>query len=76
MDLFYIDPPFNSKRTYFQIYNNQGKEDLAQAQAFEDSWEWGDEAITGLEYITDVGNLQSGKLTNQTVECYWRSTRT
>jgi DNA modification methylase len=68
VDLCYIDPPFNSKRTYFQIYNNQGKEDLAQAQAFEDSWEWGDEAVGGLAYITDVVHLQSSKFTNQTVE--------
>ena len=34
IDLVYIDPPFNSKRNYFQIYNNQGSEDRAQAQAF------------------------------------------
>ena len=44
VDLCYIDPPFNSKRNYFQIYNNQGSEDRAQAQAFVDTWEWGDEA--------------------------------
>ena len=30
VDLCYIDPPFNSKRNYFQIYNNQGGEDRAQ----------------------------------------------
>jgi DNA modification methylase len=40
VDLCYIDPPFNSKRNYFQIYNNQGSEDRAQAQAFVDTWEW------------------------------------
>ena len=34
VDLCYIDPPFNSKRNYNQIYNNIGKEDQAQAQAF------------------------------------------
>ena len=34
VDLCYIDPPFNSKRNYFHIYNNQGGEDRAQAQAF------------------------------------------
>ena len=37
VDLCYIDPPFNSKRNYFQIYNNQGSEDRAQAQAFVDT---------------------------------------
>ena len=48
VDLCYIDPPFNSKRNYFQIYNNQGGEDRAQAQAFVDTWGWGDEADAGL----------------------------
>jgi DNA modification methylase len=68
VDLCYIDPPFNSKRNYFQIYNNQGGEDRAQAQAFVDTWEWGDEAVDGLAWITDVDNLNNGKLTEQTVE--------
>ncbi len=31
VDLCYIDPPFNSKRNYNQIYNNVGTEDRAQA---------------------------------------------
>ena len=31
VDLCYIDPPFNSKRNYFQIYNTQDGEDRAQA---------------------------------------------
>ena len=68
VDLCYIDPPFNSKRNYFQIYNNQGSEDRAQAQAFVDTWEWGDEAVDGLAWITDIAQLQNGKLTEQTVE--------
>jgi hypothetical protein len=62
VDLCYIDPPFNSKRNYFQIYNNQGGEDRAQAQAFVDTWEWGDEAVDGLAWITDIAQLQNGKL--------------
>ncbi len=68
VDLCYIDPPFNSKRNYFQIYNNLGAEDRAQAQAFVDTWEWGDEAAAGLAWITDIAQLQSGKLTEQTVD--------
>jgi DNA modification methylase len=58
VDLCYIDPPFNSKRNYFQIYNNQGSEDRAQAQAFVDTWNWGDEAIEGIDYILDINRLQ------------------
>jgi len=68
VDLCYIDPPFNSKRNYFQIYNNIGGEaDRAQAQAFMDTWEWGDEAEEGLRYITNIANLNNDKLTPQTV---------
>ena len=40
IDLCYIDPPFNSKRNYNQIYNNIGGEDVAQARAFTDTWMW------------------------------------
>ncbi|MCL1880690.1 MAG: restriction endonuclease [Oscillospiraceae bacterium] len=40
VDLCYIDPPFNSKRDYNQIYNNIGKEDAAQSRAFVDTWTW------------------------------------
>jgi len=72
VDLCYIDPPFNSKRNYFQIYNNQGSEDRAQAQAFVDTWNWGDEAVEGIDYILDVARLQGGadatRWTEQTVE--------
>jgi len=51
VDLCYIDPPFNSKRNYNQIYNNIGSEDKAQAQAFIDTWEWDDRAIQGIDEI-------------------------
>jgi DNA modification methylase len=72
VDLCYIDPPFNSKRNYFQIYNNQGGEDRAQAQAFVDTWNWGDEAVEGLNYILDLERLQpragETRWTEQTVE--------
>ncbi len=51
IDLCYIDPPFNSKRNYNQIYNNIGKEDQAQAQAFTDMWTWDNEAEIGFSEI-------------------------
>jgi DNA modification methylase len=65
IDLCYIDPPFNSKRNYNQIYNNIGKEDVAQAQAFIDTWTWDDASEKGLEEIcTNSG----GVFTSQTIE--------
>jgi len=51
IDLIPIDPPFNSKRTYNQIYNNVGSEDRAQAQAFTDTWVWDDVADAGYAEI-------------------------
>ena len=51
VDLCYIDPPFNSKRNYNQIYNNIGGEDRAQAQAFTDMWTWDAHATAGHEEI-------------------------
>jgi site-specific DNA-methyltransferase (adenine-specific) len=51
VDLCYIDPPFNSKRNYNQIYNNIGDEDRAQTQAFIDTWRWDDHAISGFSEI-------------------------
>ena len=66
VDLCYIDPPFNSKRSYFQIYNNiGGKVDKAQAQAFVDTWTWDDRAIEGYTEITT--NL-NGRFTKQAIE--------
>lgn len=51
IDLCYIDPPFNSKRNYNQIYNNIGTEDKAQALAFIDTWVWDSQAMMGYNQI-------------------------
>ncbi len=65
VDLCYIDPPFNSNRDYFQIYNNIGAEDQAQAQAFTDTWTWDTHAIEGLN---DIFFNANGIYTAQTIE--------
>ena len=65
IDLCYIDPPFNSKRNYNQIYNNVGKEDQAQAQAFVDTWTWDDYANQGLDQI--LTNYH-GRFTQQSID--------
>ena len=58
IDLCYIDPPFNSKRAYNQIYKNIGQEDKAQAQAFIDTWTWDAAAEQGLtEILSNFGGL-------------------
>jgi DNA modification methylase len=65
IDLCYIDPPFNSKRNYNQIYNNIGTEDRAQTQAFIDTWTWDNHAIEGYQEILDNG---AGRFTKQIIE--------
>jgi site-specific DNA-methyltransferase (adenine-specific) len=41
IDLIYLDPPFNSKANYNILFKEKtGKESVAQAQAFSDSWTW------------------------------------
>lgn len=56
VDLCYIDPPFNSKRNYNQIYNNIGEEDSDQAQAFIDTWTWDTRAEEGFSEIVSNYN--------------------
>jgi site-specific DNA-methyltransferase (adenine-specific) len=65
IDLCYIDPPFNSKRRYNQIYTNDGYDDMAQAQAFIDIHTWNDHAIKCYGEIT---RNDTGRCTAQTIE--------
>src|SRR3989304_1760093 len=65
IDLCYIDPPFNSKRNYNQIYDNATVEDRAQAQAFIDTWVWDDLAIEG---YNEILSNDAGRFTRATVE--------
>ena len=41
VDLIYLDPPFNSSRTYNVLFKQEsGQESEAQIAAFEDTWHW------------------------------------
>jgi site-specific DNA-methyltransferase (adenine-specific) len=41
VDLIYLDPPFNSSRTYNVLFKYEsGEESEAQIAAFEDTWHW------------------------------------
>jgi site-specific DNA-methyltransferase (adenine-specific) len=39
-DLIYLDPPFNSNRSYNVLFKEGLVENHAQIRAFEDSWHW------------------------------------
>ncbi len=41
VDLIYLDPPFNSNRSYNVLFKDEsGQEAKAQITAFEDTWHW------------------------------------
>ena len=43
IDLIYLDPPFNSNRSYNLLFREDtGAVSHAQSEAFEDTWHWGD----------------------------------
>ena len=45
VDLIYLDPPFNSNRSYNVLFKSEGGGDSpAQITAFEDTWHWGETA--------------------------------
>ncbi len=42
IDLVYLDPPFNSNRSYNVLFKEEsGREGEAQIRAFDDAWHWG-----------------------------------
>jgi len=62
VDLCYIDPPFNSKRNYNQIYSI-GREDNAQAMMFVDTWVWNNRAQ---DEFDEIRRNDKGVFTKQT----------
>lgn len=45
VDLIYLDPPFNSNRSYNVLFKDEsGQESDAQITAFDDTWHWGEDA--------------------------------
>lgn len=52
IDLIYLDPPFNSNRSYNVLFKDEsGTASDAQISAFDDSWHWGK---TAQETFTDL----------------------
>ncbi len=56
VDLIYLDPPFNSDRSYNILFSTiDGDSDQAQIRAFDDSWLWGIEAEQTYDEIVQGG---------------------
>ena len=62
VDLVYLDPPFNSNRSYNVLFKeSRGAEAEAQIEAFEDSWHWTTHTAETYDEVAargdDVGRL-------------------
>ena len=56
VDLIYLDPPFNSSATYNVLFKEKsGEESAAQITAFEDPWQWSQEAEAVYREIVERG---------------------
>ena len=62
VDLVYLDPPFNSNRSYNVLFKEaKGTESEAQIEAFGDTWSWGPHTSETYDEVVsrgdDVGRL-------------------
>jgi DNA modification methylase len=65
VDLIYLDPPFNSNANYNVLFKARtGQSSQAQAEAFRDTWEWGESARDAYDDVMrangDVALIVSG----------------
>lgn len=57
VDLVYLDPPFNSNRSYNVLFKEEGGEDAqAQITAFEDTWHWNQSAEQAYQELVTLGD--------------------
>lgn len=56
VDLIYLDPPFNSNRSYNVLFRHKsGQESQAQIEAFDDTWTWSQESEREYLELVDGG---------------------
>lgn len=63
VDLIYLDPPFNSNRSYNVLFKDEsGSSSEAQLTAFDDTWHWGKTAESTYYDLTINSPLEVAKL--------------
>lgn len=56
IDLIYLDPPFNSNRSYNVLFKaHSGQESQAQLEAFDDTWHWSQQSEEQYESLIAGG---------------------
>ncbi len=68
VDLIYLDPPFNSSRSYNVLFRESGgASSEAQIEAFEDTWEWGHGAEEALHQVVTGPHQQVARMLDSMV---------
>ena len=63
IDLVYLDPPFNSNRTYNVLFKQEsGQDSEAQIAAFEDTWHWNQAAEETYHELVTAAPPHVGKM--------------
>src|SRR2546426_407311 len=75
VDLIYLDPPFNSNRSYNILFReSSGAVSHAQIEAFEDAWQWGDAAAKSYDEVVRGRNQNVARMLKAVVEASATST--
>ena len=60
VDLVYLDPPFNSNASYNVLFaERDGTRAASQIKAFEDTWEWNEDAARACAAVVEAGGKVS-----------------
>src|SRR5215210_5273812 len=63
VDLVYLDPPFNSNRSYNVLFREEsGQEAQSQITAFEDTWHWNQAAEQAYHHLVTLGADDVGRM--------------
>jgi site-specific DNA-methyltransferase (adenine-specific) len=63
VDLVYLDPPFNSNASYNVLFaEHDGTRAASQIKAFEDTWQWDEDAARAFEEIVERGGRPADAL--------------
>jgi len=74
VDLIYLDPPFNSSRSYNVLFQEGKVDSTAQIHAFADTWEWTPATIRLFYELTRThSNPQIAIVINSLVEIIGRN---
>ena len=69
VDLIYLDPPFNSNRSYNVLFRESGGAGSgAQIEAFEDTWQWGQAAQGAYEEVVTGPHQRVARMLQAMVE--------